>query len=110
LFERRKIIHEEEYQSPLSTHLYIQSYLHDLLVVASEKRVVGARVQAKQPAWLPPEVGCAKLNINAAMAKTGHGGAVGVVCRSETGMFLGASKHAEGHGGHRLSDGRQRHG
>jgi ribonuclease HI len=25
------------------------------------------------------------------MAKTGQGGAVGVVCRSETGMFLGAS-------------------
>jgi hypothetical protein len=42
---------------------------------------------------LPPEVGCAKLNVDAAMAKTGQGGALGVVvvCRSETGMFLGAS-------------------
>jgi hypothetical protein len=33
-FARRKIIHEEEYQSPLSTHLFIQSYLRDLIVVA----------------------------------------------------------------------------
>jgi hypothetical protein len=36
-------------------------------------------------------VGCAKLNNDAAVSKNARNGAVGVVCHSETGTFLGAS-------------------
>jgi hypothetical protein len=35
--------------------------------------------------------GCAKLNVDAATARDSRDGAVGVVCRLETGLFLGAS-------------------
>lgn len=35
--------------------------------------------------------GCAKMNVDAALAKTRPGGAVGVVCRDGAGVFLGAS-------------------
>jgi hypothetical protein len=36
-FARRKIVHEEVYQSPLSTHLFIENYLCDLsLTVKSQ--------------------------------------------------------------------------
>jgi hypothetical protein len=36
-FARQKIVHEEVYQSPLSTHLFIENYLCDLsLTVKSQ--------------------------------------------------------------------------
>jgi ribonuclease HI len=35
--------------------------------------------------------GCAKINVDAALAKTRPGGAVGAVCRSAAGIYLGAS-------------------
>ncbi|XP_071679666.1 uncharacterized protein [Lolium perenne] len=44
-----------------------------------------------QPKWIAPPVGMVKLNADAAVAKTGNGGALAVVCRSEAGEFLGAS-------------------
>jgi hypothetical protein len=41
--------------------------------------------------WITPRAGCAKINVDAAMSKQNRGEAVGVVCRSENGEFLGAS-------------------
>jgi hypothetical protein len=65
-FARRKIIHEEEFQSPLSTHMFIESYLRYLAI--SAKASAGSISDA--PKWIPPSAGCAKLNIDAAMSKT----------------------------------------
>jgi hypothetical protein len=91
-YARRKIIHDEEFQSPLSTHLFIESYLRDLAISTKvSKKIPGGAAQPKAPRWIPPSVGCAKLNVDAAMSKQDRGGAVGVVCRSEQGVFLGAS-------------------
>jgi ribonuclease HI len=90
-YARRKMIHEDVFQSPLSTHLFIEAYLRDLDIVNSVAKVAPGTAQPIHPKWIPPRSGCAKLNVDAAMAKTRPGGAVGVVCRDETGLFLGAS-------------------
>jgi hypothetical protein len=90
-YARRKIIHEEIFQSPLSTHSFIESYPRDLSIASSAKKRETNRTLPAHPKWIPPKVGCVKFNVDAAMAKNGPGGAVGVVCRSETGDYLGAS-------------------
>jgi ribonuclease HI len=41
--------------------------------------------------WIAPPQGMAKINVDAAVSKTGMAGAVAAVCRSGTGQFLGAS-------------------
>jgi hypothetical protein len=72
--------------------LFIESYLRDLAISTKvSKKIPGGAAQPKAPRWIPPSVGCAKLNVDAAMSKQDRGGAVGVVCRSEQGVFLGAS-------------------
>jgi hypothetical protein len=43
------------------------------------------------PKWIAPGQGCAKINVDAAVAKEGAGGSLAAVCRSEDGVFLGAS-------------------
>jgi ribonuclease HI len=85
------MIHEDEFQNPLSTHLFIEAYLRGLDIVNSATEVAPGTAQPKHPRWIPPRSGCAKLNVDAAMAKSMPSGAVGVVCRDETGHFLGAS-------------------
>ena len=40
---------------------------------------------------LAPPPGLSKINVDAATSKTGMGGAIAVVCRSESGFFAGAS-------------------
>jgi ribonuclease HI len=90
-YARRKIIHDEVYQSPLSTHLFIQNYLRDLSVTSTSMNLGKSGVQLKHPRWIAPCSGCVKINVDAAVAKTGRGGAVGAVCRDEAGLFLGAS-------------------
>jgi ribonuclease HI len=91
-FARRKIIHEEEFQSPLSTHMFIQSYLRDLSISSKEgQKKVSTGSISHAPKWIPPLTGYAKINVDAAMSKTSRGGAGGVVCRSANGDFLGAS-------------------
>jgi hypothetical protein len=90
-YAQRKIIHEEEFQSPLSTHLFIERYLQDLSIVGPSKKMEGGGKGKVHPRWIRPEAGCAKLNVDAALSKSMPGGAVGVVCRREDGSFLGAS-------------------
>jgi hypothetical protein len=90
-YARRKIIHDGEYQSLLSTHLFIENYLRELSIVSSGKATELQVAKPKHPRWLPPKHGCVKLNVDAAVAKNKPDGAVEVVCRSESGVFLGAS-------------------
>lgn len=88
---RRRAIHEEEFQSPLSTHLFIIKYLNDLnLMKMKEEGGVKLRRSGCLP-WIPPPQGLVKLNVDGAVAKSSNIGASVAVCRDETGMFLGAS-------------------
>jgi ribonuclease HI len=88
---RRKVIHEEIYQSPLATHLFVEAFIRDL--GDSKQVMVKPRggVAAATPRWIPPPLGCCKINVDGAVEKTRRRGSVGAVCRSQTGEYLGAS-------------------
>ena len=88
----RRLIHDGEEQSPLSTYMFVRRFLEDL---SQTPKPAGGQPKkypkVDGPKWLAPPGGYAKLNADAAVAKTGVGSALGVVCRSETGQFMGAS-------------------
>jgi hypothetical protein len=88
---KRKAVHEEVYQSPIATVTFVSRFLEDL----GEVKNTGDRVQPKEPKqvqkkWIAPPAGRTKINVDAALAKSVAKGAVGVVCRSADGVFLGA--------------------
>jgi ribonuclease HI len=89
-YTRRKIIFEDEYQSPLSTHVFVQNYLRDL-AISLPRKLVSGRNKVAHPKWIPPSSGFMKINVDAAVSKTEKKGAVGVVCRDSKGAFVGAS-------------------
>lgn len=86
-------IHEGEFQSPLSTNLFIKNFLMKLQgqpkphVITKPTRNEGT----SRTGWrLCPE-GFAKLNVDGVVARNGINGAVGAVCRDRDGTFLGSS-------------------
>jgi hypothetical protein len=85
-YARRKIIHEGEYQSPLSTHCFVERFLNDLNILNSE-RTVTPTSKAVGPKWIAPPEGWLKINVDAAVSKN----ALAAVARSSEGAFLGAS-------------------
>ena len=88
---RRKLIHEDEFQSSLSTHGFITRYLADLCYLHNkEERSSNTSLTIKKR-WLLPPAGTTKINVDGAVAKTENRGAVSAVCRDDTGTFVGAS-------------------
>ncbi|KAE8783168.1 hypothetical protein D1007_43385 [Hordeum vulgare] len=90
---RRKAIHEQEFQSPLSTHLFIERYVQELRELSAKKQKIkntrgAASISA--PRWILPSPGETKLNDDVAVAKSSNIGVVGVICRNAEGHFLGA--------------------
>jgi ribonuclease HI len=90
-FTRRKIIFDGEFQSPLTTHVFVENYMRDLSIVYPSATKGTPGVRLSHPRWIAPPEGFAKFNVDAAVAKNTGGGALGVVCRSAGGVFLGAS-------------------
>jgi ribonuclease HI len=89
---RRKAIHEEIFQSPLSTNLFIQSYLLDLKQLEKPKPQAGFLTPRRNTGtWLAPPPGVHKFMVDAAESRTGNQGAVGVICRNSDGLYIGAS-------------------
>ena len=92
-YARRKAIHDDIFQSPLSRHSFIERFILDLEIVISskksKKREGDARTQA--PRWIPPPHRVIKLNVDAALSKNSNTSAMAAVARDETGVFLGAS-------------------
>jgi ribonuclease HI len=88
---RRRAIHEEEFQSPLSTRLFIKRYLDELEWTPQSDKTTRGIIKPASSAWIRPPAGCMKLNVDGAVAKSTAKGAVGVVCRNDQGIFVGAS-------------------
>lgn len=80
---RRKAIHEHEFQSPLSTRLFIEWYLRELQELPKRhgRRTSCVAPSPRGAAWLPPSLGKVKMNVYAAFAKSSNTGAVGVFGR-----------------------------
>jgi ribonuclease HI len=90
---RWKAIHEDLFQSPLSTHHFVESFLRDLQQ-SSKSNTVDKQAPGRSPShprWVKPPSGVTKLNVDAGLAKTRRAGAVAAIARSDEGVFLGAS-------------------
>ena len=89
---RRKAIHEDLFQSPLSTHSFVDSFIAELHQSTKPKPAsVRQGVAIPHVAWIAPSAGVAKLNVDAGVARSGLLGSAAAVARSATGEYLGAS-------------------
>jgi hypothetical protein len=91
---RKKAIHEEVFQSSLSTHLFVENFRRDLASTPVSKGIAKPRPAPQQERlrrWIAPPPGVAKINVDAAVKKTSNLSAIAAVCRSTEGRFLGAS-------------------
>jgi hypothetical protein len=83
------------YRSPLHSLLmyqFIDSFLSDLGESKGKKGTQrGVSQGAPVPIWCPPPEGHFKVNVDGVVAKTANRRAVGAVCRSHDGDYLGAS-------------------
>ena len=91
---RRKAIHEAEFQSPMSTHLFIQRFIDDLALIETPRRhTQTSSVIARSVCdpWVPPTAGFSKINVDAVVSSHQGRGSAAALCKDERGMFLGAS-------------------
>ena len=61
------------FQSPLSTHLFVERYLQDLAISSPVKQKLGTGSAKDHPKWIPPKNGCVKINVDAAVGVRGIG-------------------------------------
>ena len=87
---RRKAIHEENFQSPLSTFSFITSYLADL-AEATRKKQGCVHAHQDGPKWRAPTLGFVKIYVDVVVGRHEDGGSFAAVCRDGTCNFLGAS-------------------
>jgi ribonuclease HI len=89
-YVRRKAIHENEFQSPLSTHCFVDRFIADL---GQEKPRSASTlcIPHRSPAWIAPPAGMVKINVDAALSKNDLKASAAAIARDETGRFLGAS-------------------
>ncbi|TVU21984.1 hypothetical protein EJB05_31656, partial [Eragrostis curvula] len=87
---RRKAIHENQFQSPLSTNCFVERYISELDIIKpppKEKKPT----QPTRPRWIPPPGGFTKINVDASISKNSGICAAAAVARDGEGKFLGAS-------------------
>ena len=89
---RRKAIHDDEFQSPLSMMSFVSRYLEDLEIATKR-----APTRPSQPViqrsrrWIPPGEEAMKINVDGAISRQGGTGASADVCRDKEGNYLGSS-------------------
>jgi hypothetical protein len=90
---KQKAVHEEFFHSPLTIVGFVNRFIGDLEHTRLEPktRVLNACPSWSMVLWTAPPVGKAKLNVDAAVAKSSTKGEVGTVCRDGKGNFLGAT-------------------
>ncbi|XP_073355645.1 uncharacterized protein [Aegilops tauschii subsp. strangulata] len=88
---KRKFVYEDIHQSPLCTHLFIQSYLADIHTLRKPSPVGGSTKVQRVNHWIAPPANMMKINVDAAVAGRSGVGAVGAIARDGGGSFLGAS-------------------
>jgi hypothetical protein len=89
-YAKRKAIHENIYQSPLSTHNFVTNFVADLQLTQLKVKDRLA-VQRSNIRWIPSPTGPMKINVDAALAKNSGTIVAAAVTRDFAGHFLGAS-------------------
>lgn len=103
---RRRAIHDNQFQSPLSTHTFVNKFLaelemipekrahsRDLHATSGDQHVFSGRTNETpaQGGWRPPECHDVKMNVDGGLSKTGERAASAVFCSDKSGNYLGAS-------------------
>jgi hypothetical protein len=92
---RRKAIHEQVFQSPMTIVGFIRSFLSDMKLALDvptnsspgiRQQTVPVGVQ-----WSVPPQGMCEVNVDAALSKSSIAGSIAAVCRDEHGVLLGSS-------------------
>jgi hypothetical protein len=87
---RRKVIHEEMYQSPMATHRFIDFFFQELGTVEKKSMGKGTGIQKSQtPRLIPPPTTRSKLNVDGAVAKSGNRGRLELSSGHQTDNTLG---------------------
>lgn len=89
-YARRQAIHEKKFQSPLSTHSFVDRFMSDIREDKQVQRKSGSAARQSLP-WIPPPPGVVKINVDAALSKNDLKATAGAIARDATGRFLGAS-------------------
>jgi len=89
-YARRKAVHENIYQSPLSTHQFVSNFVANLELVKPQGRA-WPEAHGSPVRWIPPPIGLMKINVDTALAKSLGVVAAAAVARNAVGKFLGAS-------------------
>ena len=68
---RRRAIHDNEFQSPLSTMCFINRYLQDLEISSNRNPMVhGSEAKPRGRKWIPPGKDAAKMNVDGALSRS----------------------------------------
>jgi hypothetical protein len=89
-YVRRKAIHEDSFQSPMTTHLFVDRYIAGLGITNTEQIANKVKVP-KATRWIPPPAGSMKINVDAAISKNTNRASATTIVRDGGGQFLGAS-------------------
>lgn len=83
---RRRAIHDEEFQDPLSTWGFITRYSDEIQVSAKPKKVtVNQGTTRTRRKWIAPEAGWFKVNVDGGFSRDGRKGAAAAVCHDDSG-------------------------
>jgi hypothetical protein len=85
---KRKAVYENIFQSPLSTHSFVERFIADLDLSISRPEA-RQKTAASFRRWIPPPRGVSKINVDATLSK--NSSKASAVARDEAGNFLGAS-------------------
>jgi hypothetical protein len=70
-YARRQAIHENKFQSPLSTNCFVERFISELGMI--KKSVIEQNRQRSRPTtrpqWIPPPSDMTKVNVDAALSK-----------------------------------------
>jgi hypothetical protein len=86
-----KVIHEEVYQSPSSTHQFINRFLADLELLPKKSVKIPSLPRRGPGRPKAPPPGFLKVHVDAAVSKLHKQGAAAAVCRDNAGNFVGSS-------------------
>ena len=85
-YARRKAIHENLFQCPLSTHCFVDRFVSELdLAVPKERKEVPSK--GRPPRWIGPPRGLMKINVDAAIDKNSQMATASAVARDSEGFF-----------------------
>jgi len=86
---KRKAVYENIFQSPLSTHCFVDRFMSDLDLSSPQSEITASK--GRVPRWIPPPGGIVKINVDAALSKNSRGASAAAVARDASGKFMGAS-------------------